>query len=169
MHSGRASSRHVPGNEAEAASHVMAWPWKSYGLTSAVRPQPQIQVEGTRTLPDSCCRSQFAEPQHPHSGVAGSVGVHQAETSGKASLAERTCCVGAQGCSVEALGQGLSSRGPLFPCVGLCIKGGLPEEAALPGGVAVEDRARGGGTEALRPALSSDRLQGPRLWRLLTS
>ena len=38
------SSRNVPVNEAEAASHLMAWPWESCSVTSAVHPQPQIQL-----------------------------------------------------------------------------------------------------------------------------
>ena len=50
-----------------------------------------------------------------HLGVEGSVGVHQAQTSGKASFAERACCVRAQCCSLEVLGQGPNSRGLLFP------------------------------------------------------
>lgn len=59
-------------------------------------------------------------------------------------------------------------------------QGGPPGEVALAGGMVVESRGTGGGTVALSPALSSDRLQGlcllgvgriqgPRLWRLLTS
>lgn len=57
-------------------------------------------------------------------------------------------------------------------------KGGLLKEAVgtLSGGVVVDNRRRGGALVALRPALSSARLQGLRslwawedhLWRLLT-
>lgn len=55
---------------------------------------------------------------------------------------------------------GVEEVSSINTCVGLCIKGGLLEEAALPGGMAAEGGDRGGGTEALRPALSSHRLQG---------
>lgn len=64
---------------------------------------------------------------------------------------------------------GVGEASSINTCAGLCIKGGLLEGWLFLEGWSWKAGGRGGGTEALHPALSPDRPQAPCLWRLLTS